>query len=316
MNGWVAQKARSLWEGLWFVPGVIAVLSILLGVLLSGMGGWSPAGALGWEVFDSKAASDVLTTLAGAAITVAAVVFSITMVVLSSASAQFGPRLLPNFMKRTQTKLAVGGFIGSFSYQIVVSTALALGVEVPDLAVWVGILGSLGGFGILLSFIHLVASFIQVPFIIEDVSGDLVRGLSRFVEHGAGRGNAGEPAIRREFKPVGVLRASRSGYLQEIDTKRLVKEATRADMLVRVRAKAGDFLVEGDEVATVFGLPGAEGELGAGDGVFVIGVNRSSPRGPSNTAREALPGAVKVFRLGRWKTRRRHPSRRSGGKLR
>lgn len=49
-------------------------------------------------------------------ITTAGVVFSITIVVLSLTSSQFGPRLLGNFMRDTGTQALLGTFIATFIY--------------------------------------------------------------------------------------------------------------------------------------------------------------------------------------------------------
>ena len=73
-------------------------------------------------------AQAILVTIAGSMITVAGVVFSITMLVLSQASSQFGPRLIRNFMRHTSNQVVLGAFIATFIYCLL-SVALSGG---PD----------------------------------------------------------------------------------------------------------------------------------------------------------------------------------------
>lgn len=55
----------------------------------------------------AEAARRILTTVASTMVTVAGVVFSITIVVLQLASSQFGPRVLRNFMSDAATRLCL-----------------------------------------------------------------------------------------------------------------------------------------------------------------------------------------------------------------
>ena len=62
----------------------------------------------------------MLSTVAGSIITVAAVVFSITIAALSQASSQFGPRLLRNFMRDFGNQFVLGTFVATFFYSLLI----------------------------------------------------------------------------------------------------------------------------------------------------------------------------------------------------
>ena len=64
----------------------------------------------------AEGARAVLSVIASSMITVAGVVFSITIVALTLASSQFGPRLLRNFMRDTANQVVLGTFIATFLY--------------------------------------------------------------------------------------------------------------------------------------------------------------------------------------------------------
>ena len=70
----------------------------------------------------ADAARQILIAIAAAVITVVGVVFSITIVALTLASTQFGPRMLRNFIRDRGTQITLGMFVATFVYAV-----LALG---------------------------------------------------------------------------------------------------------------------------------------------------------------------------------------------
>ncbi|GAA5481350.1 DUF2254 domain-containing protein [Haloferula sargassicola] len=283
----------ALWGSMGFVPGLIAAASMALGVILSGAVGRSLLDSVKEPAFDPQSASAVLTSLAGGAITVAAVVLSITMVVLSSASSQFGPRLLPNFMRKSGTKLAMGGFVGSFAYQIVVASALGLGERVPDLAVWVGIVGSLAAFAILLAFVQMVSRFIQVPYIIDEVTHDLHRALEKLARHGSAEPMGEMPGGTGQAVTV---RSDRDGYVQLIDLDRLVQLATEAGGCIVSRVRAGSFVPGNGTLASLHGT--SDLEVHKVRACFGLGPNRSQAQDVEFAIRQLVEIAVRALSPG------------------
>jgi hypothetical protein len=58
----------------------------------------------------------MLSVIASSMITVASLIFSITMLSLQLASSQFGPRTLGNFMRDRSNQIVLGTFIATFLY--------------------------------------------------------------------------------------------------------------------------------------------------------------------------------------------------------
>src|SRR5690606_23112765 len=96
-----------LWDklrtSLWFVPALMAMAGAVLAILLvlaqdSLSDDWMYRTR--WlATGDADGARQILATIAGSVITVTGVIFSVTLVALSLASQQFGPRLLRMFMR-------------------------------------------------------------------------------------------------------------------------------------------------------------------------------------------------------------------------
>ena len=255
----VRQVAHNLWDGLWFVPGLLALVGLLLGLSLSGLLGFEFFGLLTDEKpdFEVSLVVNVLVGLAGGLITVAGVVFSMTMVVLSSTSAQLGPRLLGDFLQRMTTKLAIGGFLAAFLFQVLIALGLAMGESVSKYIVLTSVFSSLLTFYLLLVFIHLVARFIRVPFLIDDVANNLQKALLDFRGMGLKPTDLGESLPSDQTGAYRVL-ADKAGYIQVVEAQELVCLAVSEDGLIQFLRKAGDFVAEGDAIAITYG--GGEGE--------------------------------------------------------
>jgi uncharacterized membrane protein len=67
----------------------------------------------------------MLSAIAGSMITVAGVVFSITIVALSLASSQYSSRVLRHFMRDRITQTVLGVFVGVFDYCMAILARLA-----------------------------------------------------------------------------------------------------------------------------------------------------------------------------------------------
>jgi len=170
-------KLKLLWSNLrsslWFLPSLIVTASVLLAVVLieadsHGNDLWLAH----WpRLFGAGAegARGMLSTIAGSMMSVVGVTFSMTLVALAMASSQYTSRILRNFMSSRLTQAVLGIFSGIFTYCLIVLRTVRGGDEgafVPNLAVFFGFVLAVGGVGVLIFFIHHVASSIQASSII------------------------------------------------------------------------------------------------------------------------------------------------------
>lgn len=276
------QSLENLRATYWFVPALMALVALVAGVLTNVANNYVSAEnvpGLAWLYrLDPPGARAILSTIAGSAISVASVVFSITIVALSTASGQFGPRLMRNFTRQGWSQIVLGVFIGTFLYSLVVLAYISQGgetVTVPHLAVAVALLLGVLNFGTLIYFIHHVSQFIQAPRLIADLARELMKTLEeQFPEEAEAARES--PILPADFddlaQPVAV---PSSGYLQAIDEARLIEIATGHEGVVRLRVQPGAFLVPGQKVADLY-PPGDEETADAVASAFLIGTERFS----------------------------------------
>jgi len=254
-------KLRPLWSNLrsslWFLPSLIVAASVLIAVaLIETDSSLSDRWLAKWpRLFGAGAAGarGMLSTIAGSMISVVGVTFSMTLVALAMASTQYTSRVLQNFMRSRLTQAVLGIFAGIFTYCLIVLRTIRGGDEgalvfVPHLAVFFGFVLAVLGVGVLIFFIHHVASSIQASSIIASVAHETILAIDRlFPKHlGHGPGDTADDhapnlLIERKWQAVP---ARKSGYIQNVDNAALLRRARELKTVVRMEYGVGEFVVE------------------------------------------------------------------------
>ena len=283
--GFLARMWDRVRESLWFIPGLMALASCVVAAAVPTIdrvlgGEWVDAVPLLFSGTPDGARA-VLSTIATSTITVAGVVFSMTIVALQLASSQFGPRLLRTFMRDRSTQMVLGVYISGFLYCVLIMPGINTGGDeafVPNIAVTLAIVYAVIELALLVYFIHHVARSIQADAVIGAVSAELASVTDALFPE-----DAGEPAgdvngaAFVEGEPRIVVRAVSSGYVRFVDADELVALASEIDGKVRMEVGPGDFARVGTPLASMW----ASGELveAIGDrvrGVIFLGANRTA----------------------------------------
>ena len=244
MRTWIAYLWERVRGSLWFVPGLMSAFAVLLATNTRMLEGWIPdSNAFQRFLYrgDPDATRLLLSTVAGSMITVAGVTFSVTMVALSLASSQLGPRLLRNFRRDRSNQVVLGAFIATFLFCLI---SLGLGVDddaAESMAASIALVMATVSLGLLIYFIHHIAQAMQADHVIDEVARELAPSVE-------GAFNA-EPddavdLIEPPDAPVPgtLVKTSKTGYLQSIDFGGLTKAARRWDVRLVVLRRPGHFL--------------------------------------------------------------------------
>jgi uncharacterized membrane protein len=288
-------RREALRTNLWLVPGLEVVGAIVLYAITHVLDRSAYDGNLTlptWMVFGSAdAARQILTALAAAVITVVGVVFSITIVALTLASTQFGPRMLRNFIRDRGTQLTLGTFVATFVYATLVLISIGPGDSgrqfVPHLSITVAVGLVTVSMAVLIYFIHHIATMIQLPQVIASIAGDLSRAIdAESAEPGPTleAGPSVEELRQRLEESGGTVPAPASGYLQFVRHETLVVLAVEKGAVIRLLHRPGHFIVEGDPIATVW-PPNVATSVSAA-------LREAHITGPNRTLAQDLPFAV------------------------
>lgn len=239
----------------WVVPAAWCLVSVGLGLLAPQAD--EHVRALLPFLFDGGAAGAraVLSTVAGAMISVTGLVFSITIVVLQLASSQFSPRVLRTFLESRVTQHTLGVFAGSFLYSLTVlrSVVDTPGSHVPQVGVTLAYLWVLGAVAMFLAFIHHITQAISVTTVIRRAADETRVLVSRGQDEATAHPER-DPVLPA-LGPQSVAVATRSGYLDTIDQGILCELAVKHDVRVEVLHPLGTFVPVGAPIAVVHGDP-------------------------------------------------------------
>jgi len=261
------------WEALrttfWLVPTVLVVVAAVLFVVTFAVDWAAYNGHLTlpfWMRTESAdAGREVLIAIAAAVITVVGVVFSITILALTLASQQFGPRMMRNFVRDVGNQVTLGVFVATFVYSTLALGSVTItglhGVFVPHLSIAVAEALLLVDIAVLIYFIHHIAKSIQLPEVIAGIARDLTREIdAEFPEikpdalkpAPAGYGSSAAELMKVLEERGGAVPAVTSGYLQFVGYAQLVEIATRTDAVIRLTHRPGHYIAAGRPLATVW----------------------------------------------------------------
>ena len=253
--GWLLDRWDVLRASYWFFPVQMALLSGALAIgMVEADRRVDPTyvEAVPWLGQVSAAgARSVLSTIAGSMMTVTSVVFSITIVALTLTSSQFGPRLLRTFLRDRASQVALGTFVATFFYTLLVLRAVESPERVPVMATAGGVALAIVSLFVLIFYVHHAVSSIQASSVIASVVAEIEEHLPRLFPETIGEGPDPEKraqARRRieEIEEKGLaVRAEAQGYVRLLDDETLMELAREHDLLVHVLTRPGAFVSPG-----------------------------------------------------------------------
>lgn len=277
-------------DSYWLVPGLLAFAGFSLGlalVLLDARLGEQWLGNYEWFYGSRPAgARQILATIAGSTITVAGVVFSITLAAVTYASGQYGPRLLSNFIRDRGNQATLGVFVGTFLYCLVVLRTIRSAEEasadagnvveafVPHVAMFGALALAIAAISVLIYFVHHVTFSIHINNVIAAIGRSLIDDIRK--RRDTDRPRADQPAVPTGSNAVDIL-ADRTGYIEAIDTDALLEITCRQDLLIQLSRRAGDFVHKGRPLLQA--QPGDKVDpaiLDSCKAAFVIGSRRTA----------------------------------------
>ena len=257
--------------------------------------GWAIAGG-------SDAARQVLIGIAAAVITVAGVVFSITILALQLASQQFGPRMLRNFIRDRGTQISLGAFVATFVYSVLTlgSVAHQSNGFVPHISVTVALILTLGDLGVLIYFIHHVAKSIQLTTVVSGIARDFrltIRDLDEEAAATRTQMTSGPEVheIRARLEAGAPVPTLRSGFLQAVGHDRLVRIAASSDAVIRLLHRPGHFVVAGQPLAMVWPITAAPDVADSLDREHIVGANRTMTQDPGFAIDQLVEVAIRAL---------------------
>lgn len=300
----ILDGARDRIEGsMWFIPGLFAVFSLLIGHWLAGV---RPDPDSPWRALEFGASAGearaLLATISSTTVTVIALTLGLTVVAMQMASTQFSPRLLRRFLRDRPNQVSLGVFIGTFFYAT--AGLFTVGVrphengDYPRLAVSGALVWLFASLAMVVYFANHVAHSIQVDAILTDAEHKVLATIE------ADRGRGPEcDATPVPGCAVAVL-ADVSGYIQAVHPGWLMPLLRERALHGVLSSGVGDHVVAGEVLCRLWVEGGsreaAEAAVGRGvpDAVHKavrIGFERTMEQDPGVGMRQLLDSACKAL---------------------
>lgn len=267
---------QQLWISLrasyWFYPAVMAIGAMILSAVTTEIDGrietdWPEKYTF---IYSNQpdGARALLSTVAGSMITVTGITFSLTLLAVSHATSQFGPRLLTNFMRDRGNQITLGTFIATFLYCLMVlrtvrSPEETIGTNgsandlmdafVPHVSIFTALLLTIASVGVLIYFIHHIPESIRLSNVVADVGRELNRSIAdlfpEMIADDQPDSQEVDPRLQLpdHFEELAErITSSTDGYVQTVDDEGLLQFAVENDSVVKMLAVPGDFVSQGE----------------------------------------------------------------------
>nr|NGX58776.1 hypothetical protein [Chlamydiota bacterium] len=241
---------EKLKTSLWFVPIMMTMMGPILARLffdldlyLSDKKDFFPWMWTG----SSEAATQLFTTLAASLVTMSSLLFSITMLVLTVVSQQYGSHILRVFKRNLFIKCVLGWFISAFVYSLFLIVFLSTENDPhfhPQFSIVFGILIMVLSFVIFIVFIHHMTNLIQSDHIIAAVTNGLRKKIEELEEYVEKPKEASKKVLKEFDEEKGIFLES-SGYIQSIDIPYLVTLGTQYETAFFLPLRAGHYVARG-----------------------------------------------------------------------
>lgn len=204
------------------------------------------------------------------------------------------------------TQVTLGIFAGIFAYCLVVLKTIRYGDTefVPGLAVFFAFVLALGGIGVLVFFIHHIASSIQASSIIASIAKDTIGSIKRLFPERLGHGpdeEEDQEQVLRSLEEMTwhVVPAEVNGYIQSVDNDALLRLARDRKTVVRMERGIGAFVVQNTVLASLaLDDPPDQETIEALNAAYSIGRFRTVEQDPAFGIRQIVDMALKALSPG------------------
>ena len=233
-------------SSLWFVP----VVCVLAGAALSFTTIWIDTAfdnelVPEWLTGGPDAALAILSTVAASMVSLAALVLTITMVVVQLAMGQFSPRIVQTILRDKPSQIAIGLFVATFVHAMLALREVVFedGGSVPGLAIVVAYLLVIISVVVLVLYVHHIGRSLRVSALIELVGTDTRQLLDEVY------GERMDP----EPTDADVICSPKSGVITAIGRDDLVAHAQRSRCVLEMVPALGAFVPAGAPLFRVSG---------------------------------------------------------------
>ncbi len=198
---------------------------------------------------NSDTARTILSTLIGGVISLTVFSFSMVMITLNQASANFSPRLLPGLISEKKNQFVLGFYLGTIIFNLIVLISVlpsGKSYTLNVLSILVGIILGILSLSLFIYFIHNISSRIQIDNILRSIFTN-TRSLIEDSE------TSDELSTNGEFSNIEwfVIHSDRSGYFDGYNKVALLSTCEKLEINLIIDIKIGQFIMPNSPIIRV-----------------------------------------------------------------
>lgn len=251
---WVRKYYNKMMSSIAFYPAIIALGFLLLSLLMLDLdfSAWGKQfkGSISWiSLKDASTARSIISTVAGAVISLTVFSFSMVMIVLNQAASQMSNRVLGSMIQNRFQQMILGFYIGTIVYALFLLTTIRdidTGVSVPALSIYLLIVFTVIDIFLFIYFLDYVTQTVKYETVIDRVEQQTMHTMKKkFVK------NCNEGVDWSQLHSV-EIHSEESNYYQGFSEKKLMKLACEENLHFSILCKVSTYLLEGSVFMVVY----------------------------------------------------------------
>ncbi len=260
---WFSINANKIAKSIAFYPAIIAIAFLLLSYAMlyldfSDFGKVIKSNTNWITIADANTARSIISTIAGAIISLTVFSFSMVMIVLNQAASHMSNRVLNSMIANRFQQIVLGFYIGTIVYSLFLLTTIkdtSSGIYVPVLSIYLLILLTVIDIFLFIYFLNYVTQTVKYETVINRVwKKTRVTLQNECIE---------TPPNDIFWKKMSscVMKTERSDYFQDFQIQKLVNIATKHNLHFQFLHKKGHFCLNNTEYLEIFGRNDLEDEV-------------------------------------------------------
>lgn len=194
---------------------------------------------------DGDTALSIISTCIGGLISMMVFSFSMVMLLLSQASSNFSPRLLPGLISDRKNQVILGTYLATILYMIFILFAIEpedKKYSLPGLSIIIGIALTVLCLAAFIYFIHNMSQSIQISNIIDKIYIQSKKRLQENIDEE----QQNDPTLSKNFPDTSgwhSYKSSKSGYFQNISLKNIADICEDHNTRIHLTVPKGFFIL-------------------------------------------------------------------------
>lgn len=254
LGKWVRSHYNKIIQSIAFYPAIIALFFLLFSWLMleldfSAFGTHLKANLSWLSLKDASTARSIVSTVAGAIISLTVFSFSMVMIVLNQAASQMSNRVLSSMIENRFQQIVLGFYIGTIVYALFLLSTIRdinSGVYVPALSIYLLIFLTVIDIFLFIYFLDYVTQTVKYETVIHRVQEKTLRSMQNNYTK--------EPDAIVDW--VGYLateiKSPSTGYFQGCNEKALLKLGVEKNLRIHFCYEETTFLIKGSLLLIIY----------------------------------------------------------------